>query len=133
MKKKWSIVILIACLIGYLWIGFQQTSDTTISGCYMQWLYHFPCPTCGITRSIIAVLEGNLKLAIYENPLGILAVLSLLLFPIWIIFDFLFEINTFETSVNKCLKSLRYPKYLILFSSVFIITWTWNIYKYLCI
>jgi hypothetical protein len=45
-----------------------------------------PCPFCGLTTSVKAVLRGNVRSAAVANPFGILAVLAavvLLLWPTW--------------------------------------------------
>ena len=48
-------------------------------GCFFKKLTGFPCPTCGLTRSILLTLQGDLGAALGLNPAGALLVLGALL------------------------------------------------------
>ena len=53
----------------------------------MKNLTRIPCPSCGSTRSVASIFEGNFREAILLNPLGYVIFFSLLILPIWIIMD----------------------------------------------
>ena len=40
----------------------------TISACWFYSRYHIYCPGCGCTRSLIALLRGDILCALYYNP-----------------------------------------------------------------
>ena len=48
------------------------------SFCLFQHFLHIPCPGCGITSSVYAVLSGNYTTAWKYNPCGFLVVTALL-------------------------------------------------------
>lgn len=48
------------------------------SFCLFQHFLHIPCPGCGITSSVFAVLSGNYTAAWKYNPCGFLVVTALL-------------------------------------------------------
>lgn len=48
-------------------------------GCSFRAAFGIPCPNCGMTRSIVMALDGELSRAFQMNPAGPLAVLGVLL------------------------------------------------------
>ena len=52
------------------------------SACWFRRLFGFPCPTCGGSRALLALLEGRLLAAIGWNPL-VTALLCIA--PAWIL------------------------------------------------
>ena len=51
-------------------------------GCWFREHYGFPCPTCGMTRSVILTMHGDLHHAILLNPAGPFLIAGLLLVAI---------------------------------------------------
>ena len=47
--------------------------------CPLDYVLGIPCPTCGITRALLSVLNGDLKAAFYYHPLWPVFLLSALL------------------------------------------------------
>lgn len=52
---------------------------------FRQWL-DFPCPTCGLTRSVLHTLHGQFGEAWQLNPAGLFLVLGLTLFGLALVF-----------------------------------------------
>ena len=48
-------------------------------GCWFKEHYGFPCPTCGMTRSVILTMHGNLDNAFLLNPAGPILIAGLIL------------------------------------------------------
>ena len=65
------ILLLLAC---FYWFGIPYI------GCYWNNQYHIICPTCGVSRSTIALLHFNFSRAISHHLL-----FSCLLFPAFLI------------------------------------------------
>lgn len=63
-----SLVILV---VGSLWIPSGRPVL-----CPMRLLFGIPCPTCGITRSVSAILHGHLAVAFELHLLGPVVVLA---------------------------------------------------------
>lgn len=132
MKRKWTLATFIVCCVGWIWIFLHTQDNHQTTLCYMQWLFHFPCPTCGLTRAVVAFIHGDIILSLYEHPLGIFAAICMMLFPIWILMDWIRGTHSFETKTLALFNKLRDKKYWIPFASLFLCTWIWNIYKHLC-
>ena len=51
-------------------------------GCWFKEHYGFPCPTCGMTRSVILTMHGDLHNAFLLNPAGPFLIAGLILLAI---------------------------------------------------
>jgi hypothetical protein len=54
--------------------------------CWFKQRLGFPCPTCGMTRSVLLSLHGQFTDAAQLNPAGLLLVLGLVAFSLALIF-----------------------------------------------
>jgi hypothetical protein len=54
--------------------------------CRFKQLFNFPCPTCGLTRSVLLSLQGQFGDAARLNPAGLLLVFGLVLLGLALIF-----------------------------------------------
>ena len=54
--------------------------------CLFKQLFAVPCPTCGLTRSVLLSLHGQFRDAAQVNPAGLLLVLGFVLFSLALIF-----------------------------------------------
>ena len=54
--------------------------------CWFKQRLGFPCPTCGMTRSVLLSLQGQFTEAARLNPAGLLLVLGLVVFSLALIF-----------------------------------------------
>ena len=59
--------------------------------CWFRQEFGFPCPTCGMTRSVLLSLRGELGEAVQLNPAGPLLVLGLILFSLAMLFLMLLQ------------------------------------------
>jgi len=86
--KKLYLFTIIGLLLGYAWIGFhtlkaQQESEKVYPTCLIKISTGYPCPACGTSRSIVSLVDGNIKEAIYTNPFGLLMAFLMLILPFW--------------------------------------------------
>jgi hypothetical protein len=51
--------------------------------CWFRHSFGVPCPTCGATRSALALAHGNIGLAFHTNPLMCLVYLGVLVFDLY--------------------------------------------------
>jgi Protein of unknown function (DUF2752) len=128
------LFILTACLVGYIWVGYHvyHTSvdaHASTEVCIIKHVTHIPCPSCGATRSVLEILQGEIKNAFLLNPLGIVLFLMMLVFPVWIIIDKINRKTTFYTFYIKAENTLRKPQFAILFAALILMNWVWNIKK----
>lgn len=88
MTRVSRILILLGQVI-FLRISIIISQNMT---CPFKYFFSIPCPLCGLTRSLNAILKGNIKLSIYYN---------VLLLPTLIIILFLNIIFLIEVIKNK--------------------------------
>jgi hypothetical protein len=126
--------ILILLTIGsYVWAGYtllhthDQSSGTL---CLFKTVTGIPCPSCGITRSLLLLFQGDMTAALWVNPLGILAALLLVVIPIWIAVDFSRRNYTLLVAYKRSEAFIQSHKlvYIPLFALV-ALNWVWNITK----
>ncbi len=132
-RNKLYKLILLACLVGYVWVYLNliQVVNTQnhFEVCFIKRVLNIPCPSCGTTRSIAAILSGDLKMALYLNPFGFLISIILLICPIWIIKDVFFKKQSFLNFYKLIEQKINKPFYTIMLVSLVLINWIWNFTK----
>jgi hypothetical protein len=119
--------------VGLFWIGISyfihESPASQASLCPVKNVTGMPCPACGTTRSIIAILYGEFNHAALINPLGFLMAGVMILFPAWILRDVAtgsFSFYRFYQQVE-----LKFHNKWIAGISVLLIclNWAWNFIK----
>jgi len=122
-----------ACAAGYIWLAItyhQQVTKSMEAGvCIFKYITHVPCPSCGSTRSVLSLMNGNLLDALLWNPFGILLMTILVVSPFWILYDL---VSRKSTLLNVYIKTeLLLKRQWITVPAVLIVVmnWIWNISK----
>jgi hypothetical protein len=123
----------IACTAGYAWIGVQlykdRFTDTHIETCLVKHVMGIPCPSCGSTRSVLSILQGDFSNAIWWNPFGFLIAIILIVVPVWLIIDYRSNGSSLFAFYLQAEAFLQ-RKYVAAFAIlVVIVNWIWNINK----
>jgi hypothetical protein len=132
-RNKLYTLLFAACLTGYIWLYYQISASLTetnsVDVCLIKKVTNIPCPSCGSTRSLISLTQGNFFEAFYLNPFGYLIAVGLLMTPIWVIMDVTTRSNTLLNSYILFEAQLKNPKLAIPLILLTIINWIWNITK----
>lgn len=135
MIARNKLYVLVCCMVaaGYAWIALNLVSiENHYHGaniCLFKSATGIPCPSCGSTRSIMAMLHGDFWSGLLINPLGLLSFVAMIAMPIWIFRDILFHKSGFYNFYFKVENLLR-KKHIGLPAILFIVlNWIWNIYK----
>ena len=132
-RNKLYSILLIACLVGYIWLYYSITSGITnkksVEVCLMKHITNIPCPSCGSTRSVISITKGNFVEAFDLNPIGYVVAIIMLIAPVWIITDLILRNNSLFVCYHKIENQLKNPKYAVPLILIIIINWIWNITK----
>ncbi|MDR1919762.1 MAG: DUF2752 domain-containing protein [Tannerellaceae bacterium] len=131
-KTKLYTFVLSACGAGYVWVVLHLLHVGELpAACLFRRVTHIPCPSCGSTHSVLALLNGDLYNTFYYNPLGFLIALLMIILPVWILSDlvtgkerFMRAYQSLESVLKR--KQVAIPVILLILSN-----WIWNIYKYL--
>lgn len=126
--------LLLACLAGYLWlvlIGRLQPEEAAASYdfCLIHHFLHFPCPSCGSTRSVLALIHGDIAGGLYWNPLGFLILSALVVIPFWIGFDQALKRDTLFHCYHEFERRMQQRWVAIPVIVLLLLNWIWNIFK----
>ena len=119
---------------GYIWLSLHLLSENTsyLSGlCLFKSVSGVPCPSCGTTRAVLCLLNGQWMEAIYINPLGIIASILLVAVPVLMVRDFLFPKKQYTFSLYQWMEfQLKSKKNISVPAlSVILLNWAWTIIK----
>lgn len=130
-RKIYWILSLIS-LAGYAWIAFHfwGHDHTEITVCIFKNVTGLACPSCGITRSVLSLLQGRVEEALWINPLGIVALLLLILIPVWLIRDVVLNQQSLLKVFYQAEEAIRTRKSIYIpLIMLIVINWGWNIMK----
>lgn len=89
-----------------------------------------PCPSCGITRSVLALYHMDIYGAVYSNPLGFLLGVALCTLPLWVVYDIIMKKSSFYNFYRRAENILRKRWVAVPLILLVAVNWLWNIYKY---
>ena len=122
-------LLLLVSLAAAMWIVASWYNVYMPVGCPFKYVTGLPCPSCGTTRSVIHVIQGNYTEAVATNPLGIPVLLLLLVIPSWIGYDWVSGRGTAVIWYQKVERWLRRRWIAIPLLLLLAANWIWNIYK----
>jgi hypothetical protein len=130
-RNKLYAILLIACFFGfiYLFYDISFSENTHFGVCIIKNVTGFPCPSCGTTRAVELLLQGNIAESLSMNPFGILVTLIMTIVPFWIVFDLVFKKETFYITYKKTEETIRIQWLAAILILLVLLNWIWNIYK----
>lgn len=131
-RNNLYLSIFSACLMGYIWLYFvisQQIEKGTIEVCLIKHITNIPCPSCGSTRSLVSLLQGDFSRALAINPLGYVIGSIMFVAPIWVSFDVITKNKTLFDFYQRTEKRLLKPVYAVPLILFLMVNWVWNIIK----
>ncbi len=131
-RDRLYIILFLACIAGYFWLYINDGAasiNTKIEVCLVKHVTGIPCPSCGTTRSVSSISQGNFAQAIRFNPLGFIVTLIMVLAPLWIIFDLLTKKSTLHHFYIQAEQFLRRPFVAIPLIVLILMNWIWNVIK----
>jgi hypothetical protein len=99
-------------------------------GCLFHKVTGFPCPSCGSTRSVLAILHGDFIQAWQFNPLGFLITGMMIAVPSWILIDWIRRSDSFFRIYRKTEDLFRKKQIYIPAIALVLGNWIWNFLKY---
>jgi len=138
-RKSLYLLVFGICIAGILWIGFliqretyghQQQVDQ-FTTCIFTNMTGLPCPSCGMSRSVISVFRAKFVEALWWNPLGFVMAFSMLTFPLWILTDWMRNKQSFFRFYQRVELFFRRKWIAALFIALMAALWIWNIIKFI--
>jgi len=135
--KKTYILLAILSMAGYAWLGWNLVEDSSaptacpVNGaCLFKAVTHLPCPSCGTTRALVLLMEGEVRGSLLVNPFGAVLGLMLIIVPIWILLDTIRKSNGFFRCYSLAERVLATNKWISASAiAVVLLNWFWNISK----
>ncbi len=117
---------------GFFWLVFNYNTyrqNDGITVCFIKNVTGIPCPSCGSTRAVEALIHGHLVESILWNPIGLILTTLVIVLPIWILIDLARKQNSLFDFYQRAEIVLRQRKYAIPAITLLVANWIWNIYK----
>lgn len=129
-RSRLYITTGIVCFIGIIWLLLDYYASANVTLCPVKLVTGYPCPSCGTTRSISALFNGQLKDAFMINPLGIVSSIIIMAVMLLMLLDLVTKRDYYYKLYNQVEKFLQQHK---AFSAILVIlvilNWAWNISK----
>lgn len=130
--RNFYILIGVLTVLGWIWLFssfFFDEHQIKTTVCLSKRVTDVPCPSCGTTRSVLSFFKGDFLKALYWNPLGILSAIFLIISPLWLLFDFIFQKKSFYGMFLKMENFLKKWYIFVPLILLVAINWIWNICK----
>jgi len=131
MKKSALYALLaVACIVSYGWILYALTWPSSgFTPCFFKNLTGIACPSCGTTRAVLVLAQGDLKSSLAINPVGILAAMMLVAVPLMLIYDLIARKQLVFDLFKKTEAVVRTRPIAIILLILIVLNWMWNIQK----
>lgn len=122
-----------AVLSGYLWLGIEYYSRKKTAGgnslCVVKNITGYPCPSCGSTRSVFELIQGNWQEAAVLNPFGYIMLIILILIPFWLLNDLSFKKPTLFAAYQRAENTIKQRGIAFPLIALVLANWVWNVIK----
>jgi len=133
-KRNLYVFLAGLSLVGYAWLGWNVIEGSQHSAlpsvCLFKEVTGLPCPSCGTTRSLLLLMNGELRASLMMNPFGFLLAAAIVVIPLWIAADVLRRSDSFYRHYLRTEQLLLRNKPLALCAAAIVaLNWCWNIAK----
>ena len=134
-KNKLYVLVTVLWTTGLLWIAANLFSGTSTPVghlhfvCLFKYFTKLPCPSCGSTRSMVALLNGHIAEALLINPLGIVLFFIFIILPFWLLYDVISKGNSFQKFYDHAEAFFRKPHIALVLILLLLCNWGWSISK----
>lgn len=132
-RGKLYTLLFATCMAGYIWLVFSYHRNTAnhsdFGVCMFKQVTNIPCPSCGSTRAVLAMVHGDVLGSLTWNPFGVIILLILTLSPLWIVFDMVTRKATLWQAYHRGELILKQRWFAIPAVLLVLLNWGWNIYK----
>jgi hypothetical protein len=127
----WYTLLGLAVVYGWLSLQFSTWGqERHLQVCLVKKITGLPCPSCGTTRGVIALLHGQVQTALWLNPLSTVALLAITGATLLLLADTLQPgRNRLGQAWNRIETTLRRPPVMIAFALLIAGNWIWNMIK----
>ena len=131
-RNRLYSLVLAVCTVGFGWLLYHRFTPEDQNGlrfCFLKTATGLPCPACGTTRAVDALLSGHIMEAIQWNPFGFPVALIMMVAPVWIVCDFLVGSDSFFRLYKRAELKLSAAGIALPLIVLVLVNWIWNYYK----
>ncbi|MXN92448.1 DUF2752 domain-containing protein [Flavobacterium sp. Sd200] len=130
-RNRLYLVLFLALLLGYVYIliSYLDLIHNQHTLCMFKNVTGIACPSCGSTRSVLLIANGDIKSALLINPLGFLISIIMIAMPLWLLHDIIYKKASLYSSYKKAETFIRIKWVAIPLVVLVLANWGWNIYK----
>lgn len=133
LKNQVYPLLTLLCLLAYAWLFYlffhSHDVSSTFTPCIIKNVTGFACPSCGISRALLLLFNGDFYSSIKTNPLAIIVALIMFIMPFLIVYDLLFKQKILLQLNYKFEALLKKPLLAIPLILLVLCNWIWNIFK----
>lgn len=132
IRNRLYLLLAFGVLAGYGWLAWaswQTTHHHDFTPCIFKSTTGIACPSCGSTRSVLLLSQGNITDAVLLNPLGLIMAAIMLIAPFWLLYDVILRKDTLYDSYKKAENIIKIKWVAIALIILILINWLWNIQK----
>lgn len=133
MKERTKMYVSLGSLwlAGCAWLTFSSaTTHGMWKGCLTKQFLGMPCPSCGTTRAVRHIFQGDLSAAWHYNPIGIFMAIVMVGLPFWMLYDLLRRDDSLWRTYQGMERTVRRPWVAVSLVLLLIANWIWNFIKY---
>jgi hypothetical protein len=133
-RNRLYLLLGVLILGGYIWLLINLSAEKyktadDIGVCIIKHSTNIPCPSCGSTRAVLLLLNGEFLKSLYWNPFGVFILTVMLTLPVWLLYDFVTSKDTLFRFYKKAEKFIQQKTVAIIAILLVLTNWIWNIYK----
>lgn len=131
-RNRLYLLLFLAITAGYAYMAWQLHNSKqhyAFTPCIIKNTTGIACPSCGTTRAIAALAQGNIAQALYINPFGFIVAAVMLIIPLWLVYDVASKKNTLHTAYLNTEKALTKKWIALPLILLVLANWAWNISK----
>ncbi|MCO6148836.1 DUF2752 domain-containing protein [Flavobacterium sp. NRK1] len=131
-RNRLYLLLAFGLLAGYgwiIWFSSHSTLNHTYPACLFKSVTGIACPSCGSTRSVVLVSQGNITDAILLNPIGPFMAVIMLIAPFWLFYDTIFKKDSLYKSYRTSENIIKTKWVAITLIILLLLNWLWNIQK----
>lgn len=133
-RRRLTTLSLTLSLLIYAWVGLNlllqgRPTGVDLTICPLRLVTDIPCATCGTTRALCALSEGQWLESLRLNPLGIVVAIATIVSSLWIAYDALTGQQSYYQSYLKIINSPRRKYIVVSICTLLLINGIWNILK----
>lgn len=132
MAKRLYLYVTALLVVSYTYVGwslYHKGTPHTETICVFKNITGVACPSCGSTRAVLLLTQGNIAQAGLTNPLGYLIAFFMLTVPFWLLYDVATQKTTFYNQYRAAEKRLSSMWIISILTLLVLSNWIWNIYK----